>query len=217
MNFLKILFFFFLTLVSSVSQAKPRNLVPLLPPRENASTPPLAAASLNTKRTPRSARNAWGFEVGSLGVANKTSSDVLGMQLLFGARVNSIVSLNNRFFLKPSLGYFIKPESEGDVSITQHLVEAGLGTHYALLMRSGLMWHLGLSQRLDYLFTRISVPTSAANTPATFRYRIGATSGLRVKMGESSDFTIDLEGGITPFEGLRVQSSFSTGLVFFFD
>jgi hypothetical protein len=122
-----------------------------------------------------------------------------------------------RFFLKPSLGYFLKPQSEGDVSITQNLLEAGLGVSYALVMKSGFLWHAGISQRVDYLFSRISVASTAANTPALFRYRAGSSTGLRITIAPKSDLTFDLEVGVTPFDNFRIQTGFSSGLIFFID
>lgn len=194
-----------------------RLLAPLMPPRERASVPQMTAPKNIKVRLSRSERTALGFEVGTLGYGNNTSGDVANLQLLFGIRMNYIYPLSTRWFLKPSLGYFLKPQSEGEVSITQNVAEAGLGTHYALLMKNSLLWHLGLAQRADYLFSKISVNNSSANTPSSFRYRVGLASGVRARLSPSSDFTFDLEAGVAPFEALKAQTSFTTGLIFFLD
>jgi hypothetical protein len=155
--------------------------------------------------------------MGTIGVKNSSSGDIAGLQLLYGLRANLIYPLAPRFFLKPSLGYFLKPQSEGDISITQNVLEAGLGVSYALVMKSGLLWHAGISQRVDYLFSRISVANTSQTTPALFRYRAGTSTGLRIKIAPKSDLTFDLEAGVTPFDNFRVQTGFSSGIIFFID
>ncbi len=190
---------------------------PLMPPRKAASTPPAQTFIQTKSKALRSERSALGFEAGVLGVRNQTSSDVLGLQLMYGLRAHYLYPLSSRFFLKPSLGYFIKPESEGEISLTQHLIEGGLGIHYAFGRTQGSLWHLGLIQRADLLFSRISVKTSSATTPASFRYRTGMGLGTRFKLNANSDLSFDLEAGLAPFEKTRIQSSFTTGLVFFLD
>ncbi|NBX75201.1 MAG: hypothetical protein EBQ92_01440 [Proteobacteria bacterium] len=199
------------------AQAKLRTPPPLLPERESASTLPQPGLLRTQKKASRSELSAIGFEIGSIGVKNTSSGDIIGLQLLYGLRANLIYPLTPRLFLKPSLGYFLKPQREGDVSITQNLIEAGLGFQYALVMKNGFLWHAGLSQRVDYLFSRIEVRESSANTPALFRYRAGTSTGLRFKISPKSDLTFDLEAGVTPFDNFRIQTGFSSGIIFFID
>ncbi|NBT58481.1 hypothetical protein EBT16_06830 [bacterium] len=169
------------------------------------------------KKISRAELMGIGFEVATLGVRNSSSNDLLGLQLLYGLRAVFIYPLSPKFFLKPSVGYFLKPEREGEVSVTQNVMEAGLGIHYALLTRKSFLWHVGLSQRADYLFSKISIKDSSANTPGLFRYRAGAASGLRFKLGSRADLTFDLEVGAIPFDNFRLQSAFSSGIIFFID
>ena len=199
------------------AQARTRFVAPLMPPRDKASMVTPVPRIQTTQKKTRLERSGLAFEAGVLGIRSQSAGDLAGLQLLYGLRASGILPLGNRFFIKPSLGYFFKPESEGSVSIFQNVIEGGIGAHYSLLLRSGWMWHIGISQRLDYLFTRISVQDSAANTPASFRYRVGPSTGARIKLNASTDFTLDLEGGVTPFENLRTQTSITSGLVFFLD
>jgi len=198
-------------------QARLKTAPPLLPGRERASTLPQSGLLEAQKKSSRSELTALGFELGTIGLKNTSSGDVAGLQLLYGLRANLIYPLSPRFFLKPSLGYFFKPQSEGEVSITQNLVEAGLGIQYALVIKKDLLWHAGLSQRVDYVFSRISVANTAANTPGLFRYRAGGSTGLRIKIAPKSDLTFDLEAGVTPFDNFRMQTGFSSGIIFFID
>jgi len=208
---------FICIMISTVSEGKMK--APFLPPRTGASTPPVAPMTLTQRQQKplRSERSALGFEAGILGVANKTSSEFLGLQLMYGMRSHYIFPLSKHFFLRPSLGYFMKPQSEGEVSITQHLIEGGLGIHYAFGRSTHSLWHLGLVQRMDYLFSRIAVKESAASTPASFRYRTSGSLGTRLKLSEHSDLSFDFEAGVAPFEKTRLQSSFTTGFIFFID
>jgi len=207
-----------LVLFSWKGEARNRLVAPLMPPRERASVlPTQRVENTNIQKVARAERTALGFEAGFVGIQNNSTYDFAKLQLLYGIRANAIIPLSRKWFLKPSLGYFMKPESEGDISIRQNLIEGGLEIHHSLMFRGGFLWHLGLSQRADYLFSRISVPNSSANTPGSFRYRIGAVTGLRIRLNTSSDLTFDLEGGVAPFEALRAQTSFSTGLIFFLD
>lgn len=199
------------------AQGRTRFVAPLMPPRDKASMIAPTQRLQTTKKKTRLERSGLAFEAGVLGIGTSSASDVAGLQLLYGLRASGILPLGNRFFIKPSLGYFFKPESEGSVSIFQNVIEGGMGAHYSLLLRSGWMWHVGISQRLDYLFSRISIQDSAANTPASFRYRVGPSTGVRIKLNATTDFTFDLEGGVAPFENLRTQTSFTSGLVFFLD
>lgn len=214
---MKAFIFLFFLVWGAIGLSQPKISAPLMPPRNGASTPPSPSALQTQTKPLRSERSAWGFEAGVLGVKNQTASDLLGLQVMYGLRTHYLYPLSNRFFLKPSLGYFIKPESEGEISLTQHLIEGGLGLHYAFARTHNSLWHFGLIQRLDYLFSRISVKESVATTPATFRYRTGAGVGVRVKLNGNSDLSFDCEAGIAPFEKTRLQSSFTTGLIFFLD
>lgn len=211
-------FIFFILFFSVLPlQGIERVWVPPLPPRERASTPAPSAIQQTEKKSVRSELTALGFEIGTIGVQNTSSGDIGGLELLFGIRTNYIYSLGPKFFLKPSLGYFLKPEKEGEVSVTQHLLEIGFGLQYALLMKKSLMWHVGLSQRMDYLFSRISIKDSSTNTPGAFRYRAGTSTGLRFKLSQKSDLTFDLEAGAVPFDNFRIQAGFSSGIIFFID
>lgn len=183
---------------------------------------PLLAPSLPTKgvikeKASRSQLRAVGFEIGAIGIRNSSSNDFLGLQLLFGLRANLIYPLSNRVFLKPSVGYFLKPEGDGQVSVTQNVIEAGLGIQYALLMKKSFLWHAGISQRVDYLFSKISIKDASNTTPGTFRYRAGGSTGLRFRINSKSDFTFDLEAGVTPFDSFRFQAGVSSGIIFFID
>lgn len=202
---------------TGISQGRNRLVAPLMPPREGASVTPSKAENFSIQKIARAEKSAFGFEMGCVGVQNNSSYDIAKLQLLYGIRANAILPLSRRWFLKPSLGYFMKPESEAQVSIKQNLIEAGLGIQHSILFRSGLLWHVGISQRVDYLFSRISVQDSSSNTPGSFRYRVGPSTGLRIRLNSSSDLTFDLEGGVTPFEALKAQTSFSSGLIFFLD
>lgn len=169
------------------------------------------------KKILRSELRGWGFELGTIGIKNTSSNDLIGLQLLYGLRTNFIYPLSPKFFLKPSLGYFFKHEREGEVSVRQNLIEGGLGFHYALLTKKSFLWHVGLSQKVDYLFSRISVKESTVTTPALLRYRAGTSTGVRMKVGSRSDLTFDLEAGVLPFDNFRLQSAFSSGIIYFFD
>ncbi|MFM8270024.1 MAG: hypothetical protein ACKN9V_07530 [Pseudomonadota bacterium] len=197
--------------------AQARVSVPLLPPRERASTTAPEPTPITQKKILRSELTAIGLEVGTVGIKNTSASDVVGLQLLFGMRANYIYPLGSRVFLRPSIGYFLKPEGEGQVSITQHLVEAGLGIQYALVRKQGFLWHAGLSQRMDYLFTKIAIKDSTSTTPSAFRYRAGTSTGIRFKISQKSDLSFDLEAGVTPFDNFRFQSGFTSGVIFFID
>jgi hypothetical protein len=204
-----------LLLFCGVLQAKNGLIAPLMPPRERASvsTPPISS-TLKTSLS-RSERQALGFEVGTLGIRNNTSNDVAGFQFLFGLRANYVYPLSSRIFLKPQLGYFFRPESSGEVSLTQNLINLGLGAQYSLIFKPGFLLHVGISQHLDYLFSRISVYGSSSNTPSTFQYRVGPSTGVRLKIGPQSDLTFDFEGGVIPTDSFRTQLGFTSGLIFF--
>lgn len=212
---LRKIIFSFLLLGGFLGLAKPP-APPRLPPSERAAglRPP---QKKSIQKKTRAERQAWGFELGTLGIRNNSSGDLLGLQLLFGLRANMIFPLSSRFFLKPSVGYFFKSESEGSVSIFQSSIEAGLGAQYALLMKKGWLWHAGISQKADYLFSRISIAGASGSTPASFRYRVGPSTGMRFRIGSSTDLTFDFEGGVIPFDEMRAFAGFSSGLIFFFD
>lgn len=203
----------FFTFVSALTFSKPPP--PLLPPSEEA--PRVSQKKTLSKSVSRSEKKALGFELGTLGIGDKSSSDLLGLQLLFGLRAQSVFPLSSRIFLKPSLGYFFKSESEGGVSVFQSAVELGLGAQYILFMKKGWLLHAGISQKMDYVFSKISIAGASGSTPGSLRYRAGPSTGARIKVGLSTDLTLDLEGGVVPFENLRPFAGFSSGLIFFFN
>ena len=187
--------------------------VPLMPFRESASETSL---SEETSKKLRSQRSAMGLELGTVAFSSENGADALGLQLLAGVRASFLYPIWDSYFLKPSVGYFLRPETAGSVSVTQNLLEGGLGIHRVLTKRNGRLFHVGLNSRLDYLFSRISVNDSSQSTPAELRLRVGATSGIKFVLNQDMDFTVDVEAGTPLQKPMKTYVGVTTGLVYLF-
>lgn len=155
----------------------------------NEATRPISRNTANkvtyVDRTTRTSRPVeLGGEVGMLGRRQETKADFMGTQAFFGGRIFANFPLREKFSLKPSLGYFQKSEKTGSVSVTQRSIEGGLLANYAVVDNSTVIWDLGLSNRLQYATSTISVYDASDSTPGQFYFRLGPATSLSVKMSE---------------------------------
>jgi len=203
--------------------------LPLMPPAvasartTSASTTPelyqpyggaKVTAPVREKRSKVSAMGI-GLELGLLGRANKTQSDVAGMQLFWGGRAFSRMPLAESLFLVPSLGYFRKQESNGSAGVTQHIIEAGLGAYYAAWTGRKARWLIGGNVRGEYAISQISALNSDSSSGAEFRLRAGPATGVAIGISPDFSFVADIEVGIALGPTVRVQPGIAMGFIYY--
>lgn len=209
---MKIRILVILFLSSNVFAKLPRT-VPLMPPRDGGNE------TQNTKRVKwvedSSVSSLLGMvEIGTLLRKDSTSSDLLGMQTFLGGRFSlRFPILSSSFYFRPSIGYFFKKQSEGAVSVLQHVVEGGLAAQYAVINRSQFQWTLGMANRLDLNISTISIYNQSTSAKA-FRYRMGPSSGFQFAISPHLRFTTDLEATVSVDSSRRVFGAMTTGLAF---
>lgn len=209
------------------SQAK-RAPVPLMQ-MESGPSVKRVAANESPRRTPgrpasettglQSVGNAnrgleLGLELGVLGRRQETKSDFLGMQAFYGGRVLTHFSIAESISLRPSLGGFFKKESTGSVSVTQIHLEGGVAAYYSLLANESLTWDLGVSQRLQWTTSRISVYDASDNTPGQFYYRVGPATALGFGISSKMKFILGYEYTWTLSSPARGYSYTAGGVLF---
>lgn len=209
---MRILLLVILFLSSNVFAKLPRT-VPLMPPKDGGNE------TQNTRRVrpvEDSSRNSLlgSLEIGTLLRQDSTSSEVFGMQLFLGGRFSVRFPIfSSGLYIKPSVGYFFKKQSEGSVSVFQHVVEGGLAAQYAVVNRSQFQWALGVSNRLDLNISTISVNAISSSAKA-FRYRVGPSSGFQFAISPHLKFTTDLEATVSVDTSRRIFGAMTTGLAF---
>jgi hypothetical protein len=207
----KLLILIAMTALTAQSFAR-RPAVPLLPPRDGASVPLVAS---NSKRAPVAKESlALGAELGTVGRSDGTRSDVFGLKLFLGGRVVVRVPVWQKISLKPSIGYFRSSETTGALSVTQNLIELGLGAHYALYSTKKIKLLAGVSQRFDAAFSTLSVYSVSQNTPAVLRYRIGPAVGTVLQIVDGTSLTADLEYTFGMTKPVRQFGSLTVGFLF---
>lgn len=191
--------------------------VPATKPVQIAARP--VASSPRITYVERSYRNEGrkielGAEIGMLGRRQQTNGDFLGMQALWGGRLIANLPWGEQFTLRPSLGYFFKKESVGSVSITQHSFEGGLGAFYTIFSGNSLGWDAGISQRLQWARSSISVYSTSESTPSQFFYRLGPATGVSFQVARSFKILLGYEYTWTVASPARGFSYTSVGLGF---
>lgn len=191
-----------------------RPTVPLLPPRDSASvdetSQSVTARQLERLPSPRQ----FGFEVGTLGRSQSSKSDALGLQLFYGARLAMRFRPWPYFYVRPSLGYFRKQETEGNVTVGQNVLEAGLGTQYALYSKRWAKFMVGIHQRLDAYASIISIGNESDSASFALRYRLGPSAGAAFRLGDQTSFTLDGEYTFGVTSERRHIASFTAGFLF---
>jgi hypothetical protein len=210
---MKRLLFISMAFVTAVPAFARRPFIPLLPPRESASV----LETRRTERTVRKTRSAptqLGFEFGSILRTTGSGSDLLGIQLMMGGRIAMRLRPWPYIYLRPSLGYFRKSESAGNVTVAQNLFEAGLNAQYGLSSQRDIKVLIGISQRFDGTFTATSVGETGQGSPWLFRYRAGPSAGISFRMNDSTTLTADAEYTFGLTRPLRNFGGASVGLLF---
>ena len=145
-------------LLSGLALARLPKTVPLLPPRDSGSGAGAAFKNQGGLLVSRPQPHMMAaVQLGTLMRGDSTSSDVLGMQLFIGGRVGlSIPVLMPSFYLRPSIGYFRKQQSEGVVSVVQQVFECGLNAQYSVINKKHFQWAFGIANRFDYAISSIN-------------------------------------------------------------
>ncbi len=206
--------FVILHIFSSLALAKLPKTLPLLPPRESGNAVGSMKSRSPWNREIVKTHLTAAVEMGTLMRNDSTSSDILGMQLFIGGRTSLIVPvLIPSLYLKPSLGYFRKKQSEGSVSVLQQVIEGGLNIQYEITNPKDVQWSLGLAGRVDYLISTLNV-YSQSNSGNSFRLRAGPSSALQFRISSHLKLTTDLECTFTISRPSRVFGGLTTGLAF---
>jgi len=155
-----------------------------------------------------------GLEVGTLGRKNNAGSNVLGMQLLWGGRGYAFWPIHPQFILKPSLGYFFKTEGTSQVGVTQHNIEIGASALYAPWPDHEFQWNVGIAQRIDVLFGKISAFNASNTSAAGFRYRAGAVNTFHFPVSNRFKLGADLEIGMAFSSPIKPYAGLTAGFMF---
>ncbi|MFM8314947.1 MAG: hypothetical protein ACKOA8_11745 [Deltaproteobacteria bacterium] len=200
-------------LICTWAQARLPKTVPLLPPRETGNS--VGSNKKSVQLSDRQKNNLLAsVDLGMLMRSDSTSSDLLGMQLFWGGRLSVRFPIGvPAFYLKPSLGYFFKKQSEGAVSVFQHVIEGGLSAQYGVINQGQFQWLLGVSNRLDLSISTINVYNQSTSGNG-FRYRVGPNSGIQISITREIKFTSDFEMTFSVSGPTRVFGGLTSGLAF---
>ncbi len=164
-----------------------------------------------------------GVEVGTVGRANSTSSDALGLKLLMGGRAFLILPVAPRWYVKPSLGFFFRRESDAKVGITEHMAEGGLNVQYALSQGGGMTWLIGVVNRVEMSFSKTSISAlTASAAPADtsdssgmlLRYRLGPSLGFTHRLTPTIGLMMDAEVTFSFTKPVKPYGGIVGGLIF---
>ena len=214
---------FSILLLTSLS-ALARNPMPLMPepevaPRQYASSRTRTQNDYTMKSKARSEfdeKSMLGLEFGAVGKSSSTKADILGMQALIGGRLfwRMPIPVIEDFYFKPSVGYFRRSENQGIVGIAQHSVEGGVVIQYALSNRRNFRWMVGLGQRMEALFSNISIGRVSGGGDPAFIYRLGPTTGFAFGVGQNMELVFDAELNFALVTPNQTYGGLTAGIAF---
>lgn len=179
--------------------------------------------STEEDRVRRSSGTLFGVEVGTLGRQNTTSSDALGLKLLWGGRAFFILPVARRIYLKPSLGFFFRREGVAKIGVSEHMAEGGLNAQYAFSQSGTMTWLVGMVSRLEVSFSKTTISTlTASDAPSTpsgtsgaaIRYRLGPSLGFTQRITPSIGLLLDVEATFSFTNPVKPYGGFVGGLIF---
>lgn len=204
-------YFFFLLILTTVAEARYR-AVPLMPPRTTAAESTRLKATKTNVNASQETLASIAF--GMYGGGGLSSQEALGFQWLWGGKIDyRIFVLTSRLRLRPSLGYFRKSESEGSVTISQNVIDIGLGADWLIVKSRVVDLSLGLYNHLDLLLSHVSVYGTSGNSPLGTRYRVAPLVGTQFHLSKSLVLAMDAEYGVIPQTG-RTYGAWSLGIAF---
>lgn len=189
-------------------------------PRSRA---PSFTRSYTPERSSRSSSVLLGLELGTVGRANSTSSDALGLKLLMGGRAFLVLPVGSRVYLKPSLGLFFRNEGAGKVGIAEHMAEGGLNVQYAFSQDGGTRFLVGLVNRLEVSFSKTSIsaltasaaPADTSDSSAVLlRYRLGPSIGFTHRLTPTVGLLLDAEVTFSFTNPVKPYGGLVGGLIF---
>lgn len=172
-----------------------------------------ATAVASSKKRPSA--TGMGLELGTLGRANRTQSDVAGLQLFFGGRFFVRMPVFDDFYLVPSLGYFRKREGAGSAGVTQHLIEGGLTAYYNAWTGRKARWFVGGMAKAEYALSEIYAFNASSSGEGVFRFRAGPATGIAVGISSEWSFVANLELGFSLGDATRIQPGIAMGLIYY--
>jgi len=203
--------------------------LPLMPPSSSPAPAPKVAAYRSGSSVPDATLSSpapkekksklsalgIGFELGTMGRANKTQSDIAGLQLFIGGRFFARFAATEDIFVVPSLGYFQKRESQGAAGVTQHILEAGVGGYYGVWTGRKARLMVGGVARAEYGIAQISALNSDSSSAGELRFRAGPAMNVAVGLSPDFSFVADIEAGIAMNPTVRVQPGIAAGFIYY--
>ena len=120
----------------------------------------------------------------------------MGMNFLWGGRLQGDLPLGDHFVIRPSAGYFINNNYTLYTTYTEQDIELGLSIDYILVQSRSLRVLGGLAQRIDVVF--FSQPYGAyfggGLNPTFFQYRVGPDLSLQFPVTQAFDMTVNADG-----------------------
>ncbi len=208
----------FLLIVFSLNAFSEKRNIPLLPSK------PIKNFNFSIDESNVSQRkNFIGFEIGALGQKASANADVIGFKFLGGLRAVGVFPLGSRFFLKPFLGIFGRPEKEAKVSVTRLKGEIGINPQYMIGKNGNFTWLVGLIQKLEVNTSNIKIETLSASSDQSdvsdlsginYRYRLGPTFGFTSTINNNLGLVLDYELSFSVTKPIHIFTGVSFGLIF---
>lgn len=163
-----------------------------------------------------SGNRGWelGFELGAIGRSNNSSGGFLGLDILPGIRVVSRHRWKKNWYLRPSVGYFRGSQGEAASSVTQNILELGLSIDYVLSRSSRTVVTVGLANRVEAIFSSITVLNSSGGTAIGTFYRLGPAFGVHSWLSPNTALVFNVEAGVTLASPMRKYVGATMGFMF---
>lgn len=199
-------------LVLSVSAEARYRAAPLMPPETGFENSQLKTVKSNPDKKKEMIA---AIGLGLFGSGGLSSHEPLGLQWLWGGKVDfRIPVLVEGLRARTSLGYFRKSESEGSVSITQNVLDLGLGADWLIFRSKSVDFSLGLSNHVDMVFSRVSLYDASGTSPLSFRYRVAPLTSAQIHLTQTLLLAADFEFGLIPQDTVRTYGAWSLGVAF---
>lgn len=170
------------------------------------------SAQIRTEK-PTARDNQWGIQLGTLCLSSNAQREILGFSFLFGGRGLYKIPWDSHWFSHITLGYFQRSRGTETLVVTERHVEAGFSLSYLPNPESKALWSIGLANRFEGLFSKISVDSSSDSSGPGFRYRLGPTMGVLFPLSEV-DLFLEIEGTAPISTPIRPHVGLLFGILF---
>lgn len=155
----------------------------------------------------------WGLQLAGLGKQQNSNGGLLGLLPAIGMRGYMDFPLVGNLIFEPSFGILVSSQGIAELNTTQIRFEPGINILYSPNPVARLRWQIGVANKFDVILSRIRA-FEDSSAGLGLGYRVGPITGIAVKTGTDSSFTLDFGWTFDVLNQGRSHIGLSAGLAF---